>query len=112
MIMSSEALRMIYIAYVQSVISYNIIFWGNAVYTNSIFKIQKRIIRVIMNSSSNSCCELFKKLNMLPVQTQYIFSLLLFVVENRDLEIYIYLILKYIILVQDTVQIYICLLQV
>lgn len=32
------------------------------------------------------CCrELFKKLNILLLQSQYIFSLLLFVVKNRDL---------------------------
>ena len=39
-----------------------------------------------MNSSSiNSCRDLFKKLNNLPLQSQYIFSLLQFVVKNRDL---------------------------
>ena len=38
-----------------------------------------------MNSSTNSCRDLFKKLNILPLQSQYIFSLLMFVVKNRDL---------------------------
>jgi len=28
--------------------------------------------------------ELFKQLNILPLQSQYIFSLLLFIIKNRD----------------------------
>ena len=48
--------------------------------------IQKRIIRVIMNSRNrDTCCALFKKLNILPLKSRYIFSLLLFVVRNREL---------------------------
>jgi hypothetical protein len=36
-----------------------------------------------MNAGNReSCCELFKKLNILPLQSQYILSLLLFVVQN------------------------------
>jgi len=31
-----------------------------------------------------SCCELFKKLNILPLHSQYILSLLLFVVKNTE----------------------------
>ena len=39
-----------------------------------------------MNSDSKvSCRELFKKLNILPLHSQYIFSILLFVVKNRGL---------------------------
>jgi hypothetical protein len=36
----------------------------------------------IMNNAS--CRELFKKLYVLPLQSQYIFSLLMFVVKNKD----------------------------
>jgi hypothetical protein len=32
----------------------------------------------------DSCRELFKQLNILPLQSQYIFSLLLFIIKNRD----------------------------
>ena len=53
---------------------------------DDIFKIQKWIIRVITNSwSRDSCWELFKKLNILTLQSQYIFSVWLFVIKNRDL---------------------------
>jgi hypothetical protein len=33
----------------------------------------------------DSCHQLFKNLKMLPLKSQYTFSLLLFVAENRDL---------------------------
>jgi hypothetical protein len=45
---------------------------------------QKRVIRIIMGSSTDCCWKLFKKLKILPLQSQYVFSLLLFVVNNKD----------------------------
>ena len=72
--------------YVHSILTHGIIFWGISSYCDNIFKIQKRIIRVITNlRNRDPCCTLFKKLNILPLKSQYIFSLLLFVVRNRDL---------------------------
>jgi hypothetical protein len=41
-IMSQETLRMVYFAYVHSIMSYEIIVWGNLQYSEKIFKIQKR----------------------------------------------------------------------
>jgi hypothetical protein len=38
-----------------------------------------------MNSSKNaSCWHLVKELNILPIQSQYIFSILLFIIKNKD----------------------------
>jgi len=38
-----------------------------------------------MNSSRNaSCRQLFKDLNILPIRSQYIYSILLFVTKNKD----------------------------
>jgi hypothetical protein len=48
---SPEVLRMVYFSYFHSVISYGIIFWGNSHHSVNIFKIQKRIIRIITNSN-------------------------------------------------------------
>ena len=65
---------------------YGIIFWGNSVNRDNVLKLQKRTIRVIMNSSNRtSCHELFKKLDILPLQSQYILSLELFVIKNMEL---------------------------
>ena len=84
--MSLDALRMIYFSYVHSVTSYGIIFWGNSRYSNSIFKIKKRIIRIITNTSRReSCRPFYKQLQILSLPSQYIFSMLIFVIKNRDL---------------------------
>jgi len=46
---------------------------------------RKRVIRIIMGYGYREFCrELFKELKILPLSSQYIFSLLLFVVSNRD----------------------------
>ena len=84
--MSLDILRKIFFSYVHSVMSYGIIFWGNSHYTNSIFKIQKIIIRIIRNTSKcESCPPLYKQLQILSLPSQYIFSMLIFVIKNRDL---------------------------
>jgi hypothetical protein len=83
--MSLDVLRSTYFLYGHSIISYGIIFWGNSSHSEEIFKIQKRIIRIIMNSSKNaSCRQLLKELNILPIQSQHTFSILLFVTKNKD----------------------------
>jgi hypothetical protein len=75
---------MIYYSYVHSLLSYGIIFWGNAPHNENIFKIQKRILRAMTGSGRlDSCCGLFKKLHILPLQSQYISSVL-FVVKNKN----------------------------
>ena len=49
-IMSQEILRMVYFAYVHSIMSYGIIFWRNQPHSEKIFKIEKKVIRIIRNS--------------------------------------------------------------
>jgi len=84
-LLSFESLKMVYFSTVHSIISYGIIFWDISTHSKIIFKIQKRIIRIITNSDNkDSCRDLFKKLYILPLQSQYIFSLLIFVVKNKD----------------------------
>jgi hypothetical protein len=84
-VISIKNLRRIYFSYVHSIIAYGIIFWGNSPNSENIFKLQKRAIRIIMNVDSRvSCCELFKKLNIVPQHSQYMLSVVLFVVKNID----------------------------
>jgi hypothetical protein len=74
------------LAYVHSIMSYGITFWGNQPYSDKIFKIQKRAIRIITNSRTRDPCrELFKKLEILPLYSQYIFSISMFVIKNKHL---------------------------
>jgi len=75
--MSLDILRSTYFSYAHSIISYGIIFWGNSFYSEDIFKIQKIIIRIMNSSRNASCRQLFKYINILPIQSQYIYSLLL-----------------------------------
>jgi len=83
--MSPNVLRSTYFSYAHSIMSYGLIFWGNSTDSDDIFEIQKRIIRIIMNSNKNvSCKELFKNLNILLLQSQYIYSILLFITKNKD----------------------------
>jgi hypothetical protein len=84
--MSPEVRRLIYFSYFHSVLSHGIVFWCNSVHSKYIFEIQKRIIRIITNAGiRDSCQDLFKKLQILPFYSQYIYSLLMFVLKNRDL---------------------------
>jgi len=70
--MSQDTLRTIYFSYFHSILSYGIIFWGNSAYSSNTFKIQKRIIRIIMNARNrDSCRQLFKNLKTLPLKSQY-----------------------------------------
>jgi hypothetical protein len=83
---SLNVLKTIYFCCVHSIISYGIIFWGNSCHSKCIFTIQNRIIRVILNiEKRDSCRELFEQLNILPLQSQYILSILIFINKNREL---------------------------
>jgi len=83
---SMKILKVIYFAYFHSTMSYGIIFWGNSAASVKAFRMQKRIIRIMMASRNRDCCRpLFKRLGILPLPSMYIFALLRFVSQNRDL---------------------------
>jgi len=85
-VMSPDTLRMVYFAYIHSIMSYGVIFGGNQPYSDKIFKIQKRAIRIFTGSRMrDSCRVLFKKLDILPLYSQYIFSISIFVIKNKHL---------------------------
>jgi type IV secretory pathway VirB3-like protein len=66
------------------IMSYGIMFWGNSSHSPIIFKMQKRVLRILVGIGyRDSCRELFKGLKILTLSSQYIFSLLLFVIQNR-----------------------------
>jgi len=69
-----------------SVMSYGLIFLGISTKSKCVFKLQKRAIRIIMGARNNdSCTEFFKILKILPLYAEYIYSLLMFVVNKRNL---------------------------
>ena len=84
--LSHAALKMVYYAFFHSVMSYGLIFWGNSTNSKCVFKLQKNAIRIIMGAKNNdSCREFFKLLKILPLSAQYIYSLLMFLVNNKNL---------------------------
>ena len=75
-----------FFSYFHSIMSYGVIFWGNSCVSKDIFKIQKRIIRILTSTSDpDSCRPLLKQLQILTLPSQYLYSLLVFVIKNRDL---------------------------
>ena len=70
--MSRESLITIYHSYFHSILRYGILFWRNTPISKDIFKIQKRIVRIITNKNRReSCRELFKNLKILTLNSQY-----------------------------------------
>jgi hypothetical protein len=66
--------------------TYGIIFWENSADGKMYSNFRKRAIRLITNSSNRtSCSRLFKKLDILPLQSQYMLSLALFVIKNMEI---------------------------
>jgi hypothetical protein len=75
----------LYYSYFHSVMTYSLLFWGNSPDSIKIFRLQKRIIRIMMGCrSTDSCRKLFFNLETLPLPSQYIFSLLLFKIRNKN----------------------------
>ena len=71
-------------AYFHSVLQYGIIFWGNSIHAHQVFKLKKKVVRVMSGIGlRSSCTNLFRKLNILPIACQYILSLMLFTVDNQ-----------------------------
>jgi len=76
---------MIYYAYFHSLMNYGIIFWSNSSYSSKVFKLQTRIVRIRTGTMSRDPGhDLFKNLNILILPSQFIFSLLCFVITNCD----------------------------
>jgi hypothetical protein len=79
-----ENLKSIYYSYFHFLMTYGIIFWGNSTRSIHVFRLQRRVIRIIIDyRPTDSCRQLFKKLRFLPLMSQYIFPFLLFFVNNK-----------------------------
>ena len=85
-VLSLNVIKQIYFSYVHSVLSYSIIFLGNASSSRTVFIAQKRIVRIIMHArTTESCRTIFHRLGILTLYCQYIFSTIMFVVKNREI---------------------------
>jgi hypothetical protein len=85
-IMPTETLKMVYYSGFHSLLTYGIIFWGSSSFSAQIFRIQKTIISVMSGlQTRDSCRDAFRDWGILPPQSRYIFTLLIFVMNNMDL---------------------------
>jgi hypothetical protein len=75
---------MIYYAYFHSLMTYGIILCGNSPYSNHLFRLQEKIITITNSKNRDSCRNLLKNLNIFTFISQYIFSLLIFVITNTE----------------------------
>ena len=77
--MSLEMLKIVYYSNFNSVINHGLPFWGISPHSKKIFRMQKRIVRIMMGCRKEvSCKNLFRKLKILPLLSQYIVSLMMF----------------------------------
>ena len=55
-LVSQDTLRIIYFVHIHSILSYGIIFLGNSSYSNKVFILQKKIVRIITNTRARDSC--------------------------------------------------------
>ena len=81
-----ETLKIIYFAHIHTIMNHGVIFWGNSSYSKKVFIFQKKIVRTITNTRPRvSCREIFSNMRIMTLYSQYIYSLLLFTVDNKYL---------------------------
>jgi hypothetical protein len=83
---SINTLKMIYFAYFHSIINYGIIFWGNSTESKKGFLAQKEIIRIMTGSRPKTLFKpLFQSLEIVTLHSQYILSLMKFLLQNQEM---------------------------
>lgn len=74
-----------YYAYVESVLRYGLLIWGNSVEINKAFIAQKRCVRAIgLLAPDEPCRPYFRHLNILPLPSLYIYEVAVFTYLNMD----------------------------
>lgn len=75
-----------YRAYVESILRYGIVMWGNSTDIKRVFVAQKKCIRAICGvPTDESCKPLFGRLGLLPLPSLYIFEMSVFVMQHKFL---------------------------
>jgi hypothetical protein len=83
--MSLEMLKMVYYSNFNSIINYGLPFWGTSPHSKKIFRIEKRIVRIMMGCRKEaSCRNLFRELKILSLISQYILSHMMFIIKSKN----------------------------
>jgi hypothetical protein len=86
-ITNNDTLKSIYFAYFHSLMKYEIILGGNSPDSKKVFTLQKKIVRIMVGVKSRNSCRdplVFKRLQILPLPCEYIFSLINSVINNQE----------------------------
>jgi hypothetical protein len=82
----SSSLKIIYYAFFHSLTTYGFIFWGNFPHSITVFRLQKKAVPIMEECGNRvSCRDLFQKLHILRLISKYVLSLLMCVVQRKDL---------------------------
>jgi hypothetical protein len=54
--LSQESLKIVYFSYFHSIMTYGLVLWGNSYHSNTVFKLQKRIIRIMVGIRDRESC--------------------------------------------------------
>ena len=85
-VMSLHTLKTVYYSCFNAILSYGLPFWGNSPHIIKVFRIQKRITRIMLGCNQRvSCRNLFRRLKILPLASHYVLSLMLFIIKNKNL---------------------------
>jgi hypothetical protein len=87
---SQQTMKVIYYSYFHSIMSYGILFWGHSAYSIRVFRLQKRIIRIMMGCRiTDSCrkCLSNLKFYLCPPCIFFLFSVLWLIIRNYLLKI-------------------------
>jgi hypothetical protein len=80
-----NTLKILYHSYFNSIINYGLPFWGNSPRSIKIFRMQRNMIRIMLGCRRrDSCRNLFRELEILPLASQYILSLILIIAKNKN----------------------------
>jgi hypothetical protein len=70
-VVSMNTLLCIYHSYFHSVMTYGLMFWGNSSHAERVFKLQKRVVRLIKGCGyRDSCREHFRDMNIERLRSQ------------------------------------------
>jgi hypothetical protein len=59
---SQESPRIVYFSYFHSIMTYRLIFWGNSYHSNTVFELQKKIIRIMVGIRDRFMQKIFQEL--------------------------------------------------
>jgi hypothetical protein len=66
---SMKTLKCVYFSYFHSVMTYGIMFWGNSSHAERVFKLQKRVVRIVKGCGPRDLCrKYFRDLSILPLR--------------------------------------------